>query len=164
MKKLYSGIIILLIPICLSGQSISTELVSLGNFVRRMYEAAPFEGVKVVEDYSNSYLISVIMLEKAKYTSDIIINKVANAKARSNVSKFLNGTDISSDFIIKTEERRSDSVRTEIITYDIIKERSAGMVDAMQTLTSFDTEDGKHYVYVMFKDYKIFREILTDNQ
>ena len=94
------------------------------------------------------------MLEKAKYTSEIVMNKVANVKARSNASKFLNGSEISTDFIVQTEERKADTVRTEVITYDIIKERSVGMVDAMQTLTSFDTGDGKYYVYVLFKNYK----------
>lgn len=153
-KKLYFAAVIALMTISLPGQTISPEMVSLGNFVKRMYEASPFEGVKVVEDYNNCYLISVVMLEKAKYNSDIIMNKVANVKARSNVSKFLNGTEISSDFIVQTEERKTDTVRTEVITYDIIKEKSIGMVDAMQTLITFDTGDGKYYVYILFKEYK----------
>lgn len=153
-KRIYTIIGIAFFSISVTGQTISSEMVSLGNFVKRMYEASPFEGVKVIEDYNNSYLISVVMLEKAKYSSEIIRNKVANTKARSNVSKFLNGTEISTDFIIQTEERKADTVRTEIITYDIIKERSSGMVDAMETLVSFDTNDGKYYVCVLFKIYK----------
>lgn len=153
MKKLYAILAITFTSLSLIGQTISPEMVSLGNFVRRMYEASPFEGVKVIEDYNNSYIISVVMLEKAKFNSDIVMNKVANAKARSNVSKFLNGTDISTDFIIQTEERKADTARSVTITYDIIKESSAGMVDAMQTLTSFDTSDGKLFVCVLYKNY-----------
>ncbi|HPF02235.1 MAG TPA: hypothetical protein PLV06_06175 [Bacteroidales bacterium] len=150
-----SGIsaIILAFFIDLSGQTISPEMISLGNFVKRMYEASPFEGVKIVEDYNKSYLISVVMLDKTKYASDIEMNKVAAIKARSNVGKFLNGTDITTDFLIQTEEKKSDTGRTEVITYDIVRERSVGIVEAMQTLISFNASNGKYYVYVLFREY-----------
>jgi hypothetical protein len=52
------------------AQSIGQEHQNLAAFLKRMYLAAPFEGVKIVEDYDNQYLISVIALEKAKYVSD----------------------------------------------------------------------------------------------
>ncbi len=42
------------------GQGINDEKVSLTNFVKRMYTAKPFEGVKIVDDYDHQYLISVI--------------------------------------------------------------------------------------------------------
>ena len=136
------------------AQSFSPEIVSLGNFVRRMYEASPYEGVKVVEDYNTAYLTSLVQLEKVKYSDELIMNKVAAAKARSNVNKFLNGSQLTTDFIVKTEERKTDTtVTTEVITLDIIKEKSAGMVNAMETLVSFYATEEKFYVYVMFKEY-----------
>ena len=137
----------------LIGQTFSPEVVSLGNFVRRMFEASPFEGVKVIEDYNNTYLISVVMLERSKYNNEIVMNKVATAKARSNVGKFLNGTQITTDFIVQTEERKSDTIRTEVITYDIIREKSAGMVDALETLVNFNTNEDKYFVFILFKEY-----------
>jgi hypothetical protein len=32
-----------------------------------MYNSAPFEGVKVIDDYDHQYFISVLSLEKGKY-------------------------------------------------------------------------------------------------
>ena len=50
----------------LEAQSFNDEKVSLTNFIKRMYTAKPFEGVKIVDDYDHQYLISVISLEEAK--------------------------------------------------------------------------------------------------
>ena len=154
MKRISLILIFGIITIASFSQTYSPEIVSLGNFVRRMIETSSFEGVKVVEDYDNSYLISVVILEKEKYSSETIMNKVAMTKARSNVSKFMNGSEITTDFIIRTEERKSDTTQTETITYDIIREKSMGMVDAMETLITFNISDNKKYVFVMFKKYE----------
>jgi len=135
------------------GQTISPELVSLGNFVQRMFEASPFEGVKVIEDYNNTYMISLAMLERSKYSSELVMNKVAAAKARSNVNKFLNGTQLSTDFYVQTEKIKSDSTVTkEMITYDIIREKSYGIVESMKVLTTFNADDDKYYIYIIFKE------------
>jgi len=47
------------------AQGYNTEKTALTNFLVRMYENAPFEGVRAVDDYEQQYLISVLTLEKA---------------------------------------------------------------------------------------------------
>lgn len=49
-----------------------------------MYESAPFDGVKAVEDYENTYLMSVVKLDKEKYKTEAaaIGDKVSSEKAR----------------------------------------------------------------------------------
>ncbi len=37
---------------------------TLTRFLVRMYENAPFEGVKVVDDYDHRFLLSVLLLSK----------------------------------------------------------------------------------------------------
>ena len=58
--------LVILVSIKSYGQGFSDEKVSLTNFIKRMYTAKPFEGVKIVDDYDHQYLISVISLEEAK--------------------------------------------------------------------------------------------------
>ena len=120
-----------------------------------MYTSAPFEGVKVVEDYNNKYFISVISLEKAKYTSQSIMIRVAQVKSQSQANTFFNGTTISSDFVIKTtEEKQKDSANTKttLETIETIRENSIGFVKAMELLTNFDIEDGKRMVFIYYKE------------
>lgn len=88
MKNLLFVIIIIIVSIKSYGQGFSDEKVSLTNFIKRMHTAKPFEGVKIVDDYDHQYLISVISLEKVKYTSESIMNRVAQVKAQSQASTF----------------------------------------------------------------------------
>lgn len=42
-----------------------------------MYETKPFEGAKLFSDYDNNYLLSVLSLDKSKYTSQNNMMRVA---------------------------------------------------------------------------------------
>jgi hypothetical protein len=120
-----------------------------------MYNSTPFEGVKVIEGYDENYFISVISLEKAKYTSQSIMMRVAQVKAQSQANTFFNGSTISLDFIVKTtEEKQKDSSTTEttIETIESIRENSIGFVKAMELLTNFDIEDGNRMVFIYYKE------------
>ena len=60
-------LIILIIGLtCMSssihGQDFNSERIAWIKYVQRMYKASPFEGVKVIEDTENTYLISVLAL------------------------------------------------------------------------------------------------------
>lgn len=137
------------------SQDYNSEKTTLTNFLKRMYNSAPFTGVKVVEDYENNYLISVVLLEKAKYSSSSTMNRVAQVKAQSQANTFFNGSTISSDFIIKTtEEKQKDSANTKttLETIETIRENSIGFVKAMELLTNFDIEDGQRMVFIYFKE------------
>lgn len=105
-----------------------------------MYENAPFDGVKAVEDYDNAYLMSVIKLDKRKYKSEAALNRVASVKAMSQASRFFNGSNITEDMIIRTSEKADGTTDTEII--ENITEHSVGYVKQLELLTNFPTEDG----------------------
>ena len=135
------------------SQGFNDDKVALTNFIKRMYTSAPFEGVKVIEDYDNKYLISVVSLEKAKYTSSSVMTRVAQTKSQSQANTFFNGSTISSDFIIRTTEQKTDSAKTKstIETIESIKENSLGFVNGMELLTNFDIEQGGKMLFIYFK-------------
>lgn len=137
------AIILMLISMnsmCISAQYFNQEKTTLKNFLVRMYEDSPFEGVKAVEDYDNAYLMSVVKVDKAKYKSDSAINRVASVKAMSQASRFFNGSNITEDMIIRTSEKADGSTDTEVI--ENIREHSVGYVKQLELLTSFTAKDG----------------------
>lgn len=124
----------------LFGQGFNTDRTALTNFLVRMYENAPFDGVKAVEDYNNAYLMSVVSLDKSKYKSETTLNRVASVKAMSQASRFFNGANISEDMIIRTSEKSDGSSDTEII--ENIRENSIGYVKQLEMLVNFPNKDG----------------------
>jgi hypothetical protein len=160
MKSISKSIIFILflsISFHSNAQGYNENRTSLTNFLKRMYTSAPFEGVKVLEDYDKKYFISVISLEKAKYPSQSIMMRVAQVKAQSQANTFFNGSTISSDFIIRTtEEKQKGAIESKstIETIETIKENSFGFVKALELLTNFEIEDGKRVLFIYFKDLK----------
>ena len=142
MKKLLLVSVLTIISLGLHAQGNSGDKVAFTNFLVRMYNNAPFEGVRAVNDYDNAYLISVLALEPAKYKdNESIINRVASVKAMAQASRFLNGSNITQDMIIHTTEMSDGTSDTEII--ENIRENSVGYVKAMEQLTNFKRSDGK---------------------
>ena len=149
--------VILLLFIAFSGysQSINDDKTSLTNFIKRMYNSAPFEGVKVIDDYDHQYFISVLSLEKGKYPNEAMMNRVAQVKGQSQANIFFNGSTISSDLVIKTTENKStDKPSTAVETIESIKENSMGFVKSMELLTNFDNPDGKRMLFIFYKEMK----------
>ncbi|MDE7156324.1 MAG: hypothetical protein K2N79_08575 [Muribaculaceae bacterium] len=148
MKK--ATLVIALLILCFSNlfaQGYNQEKTALANFLVRMYENAPFDGVKVVEDYDNAYLMSVIKLDKGKYNSESALNRVASVKAMSQASRYFNGSNITDDMIIRTTEKADGSSDTEII--ETIREHSIGYVKQLEHLTNFPAKDGQHvFIYI----------------
>jgi hypothetical protein len=137
------------------SQSINDDKISLTNFIKRMYYSAPFEGVKIIDDYDHQYFISVLSLEKSKYSNEAMMNRVAQVKGQSQANIFFNGSTISSDLVIKTTENKStDNSSTAVETIESIKENSMGFVKSMELLTNFDSPDGKRMVFIFFKEMK----------
>ncbi len=141
----------------ITAQGFNEDKTAFSNFLHRMYNSAPFEGVKVVDDYDHKYLISVLSLEKAKYTNQSTIMRVAQVKAQSQANTFFNGATISSDFIICTKgdnQKQSSTLKSVVETIETIKQNSVGFVNAMELLTSFEIEDGKGFLFIYFKELK----------
>ena len=142
--------------ITIQAQDFGGDNVSIGNFIKRMYNTKPFEGVKIVDDYDHQYLISVISLEKVKYTSESIMNRVAQVKAQSQASTFLNGATISMDMVITTKETKdsTNNVKTIVETVEQIKQNSVGFSQGLELLTNFDNADGKRGVFIYMRELK----------
>ena len=148
--------LVILVSIKSYGQGYSDEKVSLTNFLKRMYTAKPFEGVKIVDDYDHQYLISVISLEKAKYASESTMNRVAQVKAQSQASTFLNGATISMDMVITTKETKdsTNNVKTIVETVEQIKQNSVGFSQGLELLTNFDNSDSLRMVFIYIRELK----------
>ena len=126
--------------------------MALTGFLSRMYKNAPFEGVKVVEDYNSKYLVAVVNLEKAKYSTVYIMNRVAQTKAQSQANTFLNGSVISSDLIIRTTETKSANGTSTVETIEAIRDNAMGFVKGLELLTNFDTDEDKRMVFIYYRE------------
>lgn len=149
MKKLLLCYVLLLVALCGNAQGYNDDKVAFTNFLVRMYNSAPFDGVRAVDDYDNAYLISVVALDKNKYKgNESVINRVAEVKAMAQASRYFNGSNITQDMVIHTTERADKTTDTEII--ENIRENSVGYVRALEQLTNFTRVDGKQ-VFIFIK-------------
>jgi hypothetical protein len=155
MAKIYLKLIILIPFIfCLvensEAQSFNNDKTAFSNFLKRMYTASPFEGVKIVDDYDHQYLVSVISLEKAKYTSEYTMNRVAQVKAQSQASTFLNGATISMDMIITTKEIKDEKndIATIVESIEKIRQNSIGFSQGLELLINFGNTDNSKMIFI----------------
>lgn len=125
--------------LCAVAQNYNEERTSMTNFIVRMYKNAPFEGVKVFTDYEHTYLLSVLSLDPTKYPNSSAMNRVAGVKAMSQASRYFNGSDVTTDLIVRSTEKADGTADSEII--ETIKEHSIGYVKALELLTSFDNPE-----------------------
>ena len=145
----------MLLALSTNAQSYNSDRVSFTNFLIRMYNNAPFEGVRAVNDYDDAFLISVLALDKEKYKTEAVLNRVASVKAMANASRFFNGSNITQDMIIHTTEKSDGTSDTNII--ENIRENSAGYVKALEQLTNFRRKDGLH-VFIFITPLAINKE------
>lgn len=158
MKRMIMFALLIVCALCANAQGYNTDNVALGKFVQRMYTNAPFQGVKLLEDYDNKYLLSVIILDPAKYgNNESTMNRIAGVKAMSEASRFFNGSQITSDLVITTREDGNKNTTTEML--EKINEQSIGYVNALSQLTNFSDNEGKR-VYVFYKQI----ETLNNNK
>jgi len=146
----------LTITISVNAQSFNGDKTAFSNFVKRMYSSSPFEGVKIINDYDHQYLISVISLEKAKYTSESTMNRVAQVKAQSQANTFLNGATISMDMVITTKESKdsTNNAKTIVETVEQIKQNSVGFSQGLELLTNFDNADSLRMIFIYIRELK----------
>lgn len=156
LKIIISTLLIVFLFGSANAQSFNEDKTSFSNFLKRMYAAKPFEGVKIVDDYEHQFLASVISLEKAKYTSESTMNRVAQVKAQSQASTFLNGATISMDMVITTKETKdsTNNVKTIVETVEQIKQNSVGFSQGLELLTNFDNADSLRMVFIYIRELK----------
>ena len=117
-----------------------------------LFNKSPFEGVKILQDSGDSYLLSVSIQTNTSHKTSSSKNRVASVMARRNAMVFMNGSTVTSEQIIKTNETitmNSVSYYEEFI--DRISESSSGFIDGMEVLTTFDFNQGKEYAYIIFR-------------
>jgi hypothetical protein len=155
MKYIFTIVTALLFSSVFS-QSFNEDKTAFTNYVKRMYASAPFDGVKIIEDYDHQYLVSVIGIDKAKYTDPSVMNRVAQVKAQSQVNTYLNGASIDMNTIIRTTETTENN-QTKSVTESIeqIKQNSTGFSHGLELLTNFENSDSKKMVYVYMREIKL---------
>jgi 6-pyruvoyl-tetrahydropterin synthase len=143
----------LLLSISAFGQSFNEDKTSMTNFIKRMYKATPFDGVKIIDDYDHQYLVSVLSLDKAKYTSPSIMNRVAQVKAQSQANTYLNGSNTNMDLVIKTREQKTgEKTETVVESIESIKQNAGGFSQGLELLTNFDDETSKRMVFIFYRE------------
>jgi 6-pyruvoyl-tetrahydropterin synthase len=153
MNKFSLSFLLIIVTFAAKAQSFNEDKTTMVNYLKRMYSASPFEGVKIVEDYDHQYLVSVLSLDKAKYTSPSLMNRVAQVKAQSQANTYLNGSSISSDVVIKTTEQKAgDKTNTVVESIESIKENSMGFSQGLELLTNFDDENSKRMVFIYYRE------------
>ena len=147
MKKIFIILVVTLLGIFKSySQGYNNNRILLTNFLIRMYTNAPFEGVRIINDYDNFYLISVLSLDKAKYKTEAILNRVALVKAMAQASRYFNGSNIVQNIVIRTSEKTKGESEIE----KNIRENSVGYIKELEQLTNFIHKDGKQ-VFIFIK-------------
>lgn len=121
------------------AQSINTEKTAFINFLKRQYEQENYEGIRLMEDYDKTYIISVLSLNKKSYPSSSTMSRVAKVKATQQLGAYIDGIQTSSELLVRTTDSGADSVSVEKV--EIIRESSNSFVKSVEYLTSFPKTD-----------------------
>ena len=118
---------------------------TLEEFTTEIIKKKSIEGARIISSPANKYIVSTITLENAKYTSPEMRDKAAFMKAKQLVNTLINGSTITSDQIIRTDE---NDIRTEITSTEIVKEHAMGFIQGLELLFAKEiTQNKTTYVY-----------------
>ena len=118
---------------------------TLGEFITDIIKKKNIDGARIISAPANKYIVSTITLENAKYTSTEMRDKAAFMKAKQLVNTMINGSTITSNQIIRTDE---NDVRTEITSTEIVKEQAMGFIQGLELLFAKElTQNKTTYVY-----------------
>ena len=108
---------------------------TLEEFISEIIKKKSIDGARIISAPANKYIVSTITLENAKYSTPEMRDKVAFMKAKQLVNGLVNGSTITSDQIIRTDENDKS---TEVTNTEIIREQSMGFIQGLELL--FDKE------------------------
>jgi len=118
---------------------------TLDEFITEIIKKKSIDGARIISAPSNKYIVSTITLENAKYTTTEMRDKAAFMKAKQLVNTLVNGSTITSEQIIRTDE--SDK-RTEITNTEVVKEHAMGFIQGLELLFGKEiTQNRTTYVY-----------------
>ena len=120
---------------------------TLDEFITEIIKKKSIDGARIISAPSNKYIVSTITLENAKYTTTEMRDKIAFMKAKQLVNTLVNGSTITSEQIIRTDE--SDK-RTEITNTEVVKEHAMGFIQGLELLFGKEiTQNRTTYVYYL---------------
>jgi hypothetical protein len=118
---------------------------TLNDFITEILNKKNMDGAKIISTPNNKYAIASINIENNKYSNSEMRDKASFMKAKQMVNVMLNGSTITSDQIIRTDENDS---KTELTNTEIIKEHAMGFIKGLELLFSKEFKNGKTtYVY-----------------
>jgi SLT domain-containing protein len=103
---------------------------TLSEFVWQNMKKKPFDGARIVATPNQKYLISVLTLDATKYPVKSNMDKVASMKAKQMANTLLNGSTITSEQVLTTEEQNSPQIT------ESIREQAMGFVQGIELLTT----------------------------
>jgi hypothetical protein len=113
---------------------------TLEEFITDIIKKKSIDGARIISAPANKYIVSTITLENAKYTSPQMRDKAAFMKAKQLVNTLVNGSTITSDQIIRTDE---NDIRTEITSTEIVKEHAMGFIQGLELLFAKEITQNK---------------------
>jgi hypothetical protein len=116
----------------------------LSKFVKNNYLKEPFDGSRIVASPNNNFFISVVSLDPTKYTNSSLMDKVAQIKSNQQANTIFNGSTVSSDIIISTEQNGKGITTSSL---EVIREQTMGFVKGLMALMKFDHNGKKVFVY-----------------
>jgi hypothetical protein len=122
---------------------------TLDEFITEIIKKKSIDGARIISAPSNKYIVSTITLENIKYTTSEMRDKVAFMKAKQLVNTLVNGSTITSEQIIRTDE--SDK-RTEITNTEVVKERAMGFIQGLELLFGKEVTPNKT-TYVFYSKF-----------
>lgn len=118
---------------------------TLEDFITEFIKKKSIDGARIISAPANKYIVSTIILENEKFTTPEMRDKAAFMKAKQLVNALLNGSTITSDQIIRTDENDKS---TEVTNTEIIREQSMGFIQGLALLFAKEiTENKTTYVY-----------------
>ena len=136
----------------LQAKKIKKKNERLAKNITNLYKESPFEGAFIIEEKDVSYLLSLSVQAVSGHKTSSTKNRVADMKARRAAMVLLNGSNITSEQILKTGETVTNNSVSYYETYiDEIKDNAAGFLNGMQVLTTFTANNGKEYIYIIYK-------------
>lgn len=118
---------------------------TLDEFVTEILKKQMADGAKIIVAPNNKFIVTSISLENSKYSSPEMRDKAAFMKAKQFTNTLINGSTITSDQIIRTDENDS---RTEVASTEIVREHAMGFIQGLELLFSRElTLNKTTYVY-----------------
>jgi hypothetical protein len=104
---------------------------TLEEFLTEIIIKKSFEGPRIISSPANKFIVTAIILENNKYSDPEMQTKVAFMKAKQSVNTLVNGSKITSEQIIRTDENDEN---TEAKNIETIREQSMGYIQGLEFL------------------------------